>query len=258
MPQSRDLDEVLRLCRNDGVKLFGRICTTKGPQHQPVQFSDSLGRKTAFLFGPTTVNNMRLEQTYEFLLHLGLIPEYIHLKACVQKAAYWLVLLKNSCNPGSGYISAPILPATWDGLKTFITHFYPFAKESVLQHWATITSVSIETFEKEAGFKFIHALKEIHGPMYMSYSKFCKLGKPVKAWQVRLFLYCELRILELFHGDGFTYSQDGMRGEEEFIAPNYTFRDLRDEDIILIPLEVNIPQHVHDNASECSKRIANV
>lgn len=147
-----------------------------------------------------------------------------------------------------------IVPATWDGLKDFILQYYPLAVNDVAEHWGTVISTPIETFEKVAGFKFIKALENVSGNLFMSYSTFSQLERPVRAWQVRCFLYCELRIFELFKGDGFTYRQNGCKGEREYMAPNLRLTDLREDQVAVIPLNLNIPIDVHDAADQCNIR----
>ena len=81
----------------------------------------------------------------------------------------------------------------------------------------------------------------------MSYARFCTLPKPQKDWETRLFLYCELRIFELFSGDGHTWSESGVKGEKEYLCPNYCFaKDLGPENYIIVPLNVQVPPAVRE------------
>ncbi|XP_071479260.1 uncharacterized protein [Diadema antillarum] len=237
------------------TQIYGRICTTKNPETPPVNLSDVPGRKTAFLFGPDTVFGAlirHIHDPYAMLLKLGFLPEYIHMKACKQKACYWLVLLSadpsgtsSDAHPSSPFVKP--VPATWEGLLTFLGKCYPDALLAVRAHWSLITSKPVEYFEEKSPVKFIQALSDPTGPDFMTYSKFLSLPKPQKDWETRLFLYCELRILELFSGDGHTWSEAGVRGEKEFMSPNYSFEsDLGKENYIILPLKVVVPPDIRE------------
>ncbi|XP_038067571.1 uncharacterized protein LOC119737352 [Patiria miniata] len=223
--------------------IYGRICLTEGANRQtiPAKLSSAPGRKTAFVFGPDTVCGALLEKKpYELLLHLGFLPEYIHLKACIQKSKYWIVLLSGSLNNQQN----PIVPATWEGMEELIGTCYPAALEPVLSHWPTIKTNPVEYFEKEVDFRFITAVSDPTGPLYMSYDKFKSLPRPQTAWQTRLFLYCELRMFELFSGDGLTCREDGTKGEKEYVCMNYELENIDRKHWLAIPLDVEVPQEV--------------
>ncbi|PIK57419.1 hypothetical protein BSL78_05685 [Apostichopus japonicus] len=121
--------------------IYGRICTTESINSRPAYLSDNPQRKTVFVFGADTVKSATEKEPFELLVHLGLLPEYIHLKACVQQASYWLVLLKHLEDDACRLPSKPsIVPATWDGLKDFILQYYPLAVNDVTEHWGTVIS----------------------------------------------------------------------------------------------------------------------
>ena len=158
----------------------------------------------------------------------------------MQKAQYWIVLF----SPQQGSNHTPVLPATWDGLKEFLSCCYPQAVDSILNHWSVIQSKPIEYFEEQADFKFIQAVSDPAGPLYMNYDKFLSLPKPQKEWEARCFLYCELRIFELFSGDGVTKNTEGESGEKEYISLNYDKDQLGEENFLALPLQIEIPEDV--------------
>ena len=59
--------------------IYGRVCT-----NTTAKLAAAPGRKTAFVFGPETLVSKAFvtKSPYELLLHLGFLPEYIHLKVC--------------------------------------------------------------------------------------------------------------------------------------------------------------------------------
>nr|XP_054766207.1 uncharacterized protein LOC129273196 [Lytechinus pictus] len=242
---------------SDHLQVYGRICTTRGADAPPVNLSDVPGRKTVFLFGPDTVHGALVEHIhdpYAMLLKLGFLPEYIHMKLFKQKACYWLVILtptqesfKSTSSSHGNLISIPTVPATWEGLLSFIHACYPEALPAVQAHWDIITTKPVEYFEEKSDVRFIDAIADHQAPDFMSYQKFKELPQPQKDWETRLFLYCEIRILELFSGDGHTWTEAGAKGEKEYLAPNYHFEtDLGPENYIVIPLKVDIPQDIKD------------
>ena len=124
---------------------------------------------------------------------------------------------------------------------------YPEALSDFVLHRAQLVETSYELFEQEAGFKFLESRKtqdaaiHVGGPPYYSYEHFRSLPRPRKAWQVRLFLYCELRLLELFRGDGHTYMDDGTPGCTEYFCTNAGIADFDPMQSALIPLDVHVP-----------------
>ena len=54
-----------------------------------------------------------------------------------------------------------------------------------------------------------------NGAPFYSYSS---LPTPCRAWQVRLFLYCEMRLLRLFRGDRYAEMKDGRAGCLEYLG----------------------------------------
>ncbi|XP_033107763.1 uncharacterized protein LOC117109504 [Anneissia japonica] len=218
--------------------IYGRICTTSSADDMPVKLSDQPNRKTAFVFGPETVCSTLLQyQPYEMLIHLGFLPEYIEMKVKLHKKAFWVVLLYPESLPQS----TPILPATWDGVLKFVQSSYPDAFQIVKQHLYVMKNNPVEFFEAQAGLKFIDVLHDPEGPNFMSYSRFRRLPPPQLEWETRLFLYCEVRIFELFTGNGFTKTANGLKGEREYICENYDLQKLGEGNYVAVPLTVHIP-----------------
>lgn len=121
---------------------------------------------------------------------------------------------------------------------------YPQAYDDLLLHLEELKATKIEVFEKMAQFRFIDVLPFRDSPNYFSYQRFCNLPRPRLAWQVRLFLYCEFRVLELFAGDGYTKLEDGKIGEKEYLCRNYNLSELDRSQYITIPLSVDVPDEV--------------
>lgn len=161
-----------------------------------------------------------------------------------KKATYWLILFKpTACKSGDEFI---ITPATWEGVVQIVKTCYPEAYADLDQYLSELKSKDFEQFEAEAGFKFLEAKKNEDGSIpngqpYYSYQYYCSLPKPRAAWQVRLFLYCELRLLKLFKGSGVTLSEDGRHGSLEYFCSNIPLSALDPKESVAIPMMVTIP-----------------
>lgn len=123
---------------------------------------------------------------------------------------------------------------------------YPDVLQDFVSHRAQLVGASYQTFEQEAGFKFLETkgstnARGCHVPPQYTYEYFRSLPIPRRAWQVRLFLYCELRLLELFRGDGQTCMEDGTAGCKEYLCTNVDFADFDPLQSVLIPLDVQVP-----------------
>ena len=123
---------------------------------------------------------------------------------------------------------------------------FPEAYPDLLSHIQTLKESTLEDFEKEAGFEFLESKKSKDGkngpnsPPYYSYEYFCSLPKPRTAWQVRAFLYCELRLLKLFTGDGCTRNESKAgRRILEYLGPNLRLGDLNPAKCTILKMNVS-------------------
>ena len=140
-----------------------------------------------------------------------------------------------------------VVPATWDGIVQVVRTSYPDAYDDVMQHLDELKLQTIEEFEKMTGFEFLAAKKNEEGqdpnaPPFYSYDYFSSLPRPRSAWQVRLFLYCEMRLLKLFKGDGYTQTEAGSHGSLEYLCSNISLSNFDPTKSAVIPMVVNIPE----------------
>ena len=171
----------------------------------------------------------------------------------VQKSQCYIVLFKLSEEVKDKF---DVLPATWDGVMKLVENYYPLAADDCRRHLEVMKYKSCEEFEREAGFKFLDAKTGCSSdgtksPPHYDYKYYCSLSDKGnrKAWQTRLFLYCELRLFELFTGNGRTLSidaKDGGRtssGPLEYISPNVSLSYLKSLGIptATVKLTLNVP-----------------
>lgn len=122
---------------------------------------------------------------------------------------------------------------------------FPEVTEDLTNNIQTLKERRFEDFEEAAGFEFLECKKNRDGkgdpgsPPYFSYEYFCSLPKPRAAWQVRAFLYCELRLLKLFTGDGYTCNEGGSgRRVVEYLGPNIRIADLDPSKCAVLKMKV--------------------
>lgn len=222
--------------------VYGRICSSRKAE-PPIKLTTNLSRKTAFIFGSDAIASIVLQNNaYDTLRRLGFTPDYLHYDHVVQKCSSWLFLFKPTACGRDDFLVAP---ATWDGVESVLRTLYPDVLQDFTSHRQQLEEANYESFEQEAGFKFLESKKAqdgaTPGPPYYTYERFRSLPHPRRAWQVRLFLYCELRLLELYSGDGLTYMEDGTPGCLEYFCTNVSIADFEPTQSALIPLDVQIP-----------------
>ena len=138
-------------------------------------------------------------------------------------------------------------PATWEGVLDLVKLCYPLVAPDMEQHLEALRNTPFEDFEKAAGFRFIdthHHSATSNGPPSYKYAVYRALPTPRKAWQTRLFLYCELHLLELYTGDGRTHCDGLSVRHKEYLCRDVSLEGLREHHVPCeaIPLTVVIPE----------------
>ena len=141
-----------------------------------------------------------------------------------------------------------VYPATWNGVLQTVREHYPLLLSDFVAHFQELQEKNYEEFEREAGFRFIESLNNFKsgrrdGLPYYSYEYTCSLPKPLSSWQLRAFLYCELRLLELFNGTGHT-SIEGRSNEvgpTEYLCPVVPLSGFSSDSMEIVQLNVVIP-----------------
>ena len=232
------LSDALELAKAGECSLFGRILSwAKGGY--PTELSQ--GRLTTFLFGEDAVRGVGDRVTsdpFGVLMELGLKREYVKWKIEVAREDYWLVLFRVRRE-------SPVrcFPATWEGIGHMLAWKFPEALNDFNLHRAELSSHSCEFFEKESGIDFMRCLQQKQESdavsPYFSYARYLTCAAPRSCWQVRLFLYCELRILEFFTGDGYTLTPDKKPGYKEYVANSINLSLLPADDVRVVPLHLS-------------------
>ena len=119
--------------------------------------------------------------------------------------------------------------ATWDGVETLLAANYPEVWPKIKDHYKTIQSMTIEQMEKMAGYDMNEANLAGRDPKtgespnehYMSLQRLMKIDSPTLV-QTRQFLWDEISLRKLYGGDGYTYDDNGNRGNKEYLSRNTT------------------------------------
>jgi hypothetical protein len=84
-----------------------------------------------------------------------------------------------------------------------------------------------------------------HIPRY-TYEEYTRLDGPREAWQTRLFLYCQLRLFELYTGDGMCKDHRGQATYAEYLCENRRLVEMTGESRLLcLSGKISWPEHLY-------------
>jgi hypothetical protein len=234
------------------LRLFGRVSVnsaTDGPGASLV----APVRRAAFAFGPEGVGLFTAPGATVFsaLLALGLQHDYVHHKVVVARGRAYLWVFRGRLVDGHTLIGsgagrrhaadgpdaladAPMpplaVPATWAGVRDLAHALYPDLAATPLDaHISAFSTnaphLTVAELEAVAGFSFKSALtthKERKLTPMQYATRAAAEGRDLPIWVSRFFLYCELRLLELFAGTGVTVDAGGSASVPEYLVTNFT------------------------------------
>jgi len=229
-----------------GQQIYGRICSGKVGHPEEPLVGLTCNRATTFVFGEDALPILLDETTtsWSLLQQLGFHDSHIY-HDYKNQVPQKLVLFhrKKDANPESLHV----VPATWDGVKEFIHHFYPEVYKDYIRLESDLLSTPFSEIEKLAGFPFFPVMKGLDpARKYCNYEEYCKLESPRDLHQLRLFLYCEFRLLELFAGTGYTLLENSPGDHlSEFLMKNKTMEELREvANVFEATLDIEVPPEV--------------
>ena len=207
--------------------LCGRIIRGKKPEDFETLTDDPL-RKLVLLVGPDGLENLLGKTGYDMLIEIGYDKDYL-VRKVKEGNEFKLVVF-----PEGG----PAKLATWDNVIEVVSGVYPEVASKLWSNLNALKSTPFKDIETKAGFDFSEVDKI--GPSdlrYMTYDRFkASAGSLMDA---RAFLYFTIHLRELFSGDGYTYTNEGRRGLMEFIVPNKPIRELGDNEILDIEVDIS-------------------
>lgn len=192
-------------------KIFGRVLRGKTEQDFRT-FSDDPSRKIVFFMDESSLSKVKNASGDSALLKLGYTQDYID-ELHKNGTKFKMVTFEPKAKQ--------VVSATWDNLMTLLEQSYPpEVVAKIKPHLEELKKTKFEDIEKMGTEKFSKIYSS--GPSstkYMTSAKLAALDKP-SLWDVRAFLYNELRLSDLYSGDGFTHKEDGSKGIAEFIGIN--------------------------------------
>lgn len=219
MPPIRTLDDFTRAFeagRASPVEgLVGRVL--KGRQDADfLRLSHDRDRRVVYVMGPDGLASLLGLEAAEVLARIGYRPDYVAAKRA-QGFRFELLVFP---------ARADVVPATWDHLPGLVEDAYPGLGPHVEAHLPVLTTTTFADLVAAAGDYPWHAVRDTgrDHPDFYGVSRYT--GAHKEAWQTRAFLYCELRLTDLYAGDGYTRTPDGGRGLSEWATANHAVADL--------------------------------
>ncbi len=184
-------------------------------------FTDDLSRNTVMVMDGNGLNSISGVSRNDILIKIGYTKDYInYLKE--EGTSFKLVIFKDK----EGLFSAD-----WNGLGHTIKEMYP-------EHVYNLYTKHIENL-KNKSFEDIDALGVIslkeayeNGPESAGYINSEKLTENSSLWEFRSFLYNEMRLTELYEGNGYTKNEKGEAGLAEYFFINRMLTELSSFEII--------------------------
>ena len=213
-----------RKAPEDAGPLCGRVLRGK-TEADFALLSPDPDRRIVFLTGGAGLIQFIGKGTEEILFLVGYSADDIR---------RWMYEEQNQFKLFVGLEGGSLQRATWRNTVGMACRLYPEVRHLLDQQADSLASAPFNTIEKLAGYSFAEVDQNgLDDPRYMSVERFAaSRGGLLEA---RAFLYHTLQLRELFSGDGFTRTSDGVPGVSEYIAPNIPLTSLGDYRLIDLP-----------------------
>jgi hypothetical protein len=213
-PQCSKKSRRLASCQCSFRGHFGRIIRLK--DGQPVALADEPGRRLVMVMGPSGLESVHTQDSYEMLITIGYREDYIARKL-EEGYKYYLIVFRRP--------EQKMVTANWKNSLAMVAREYPEVRDLIIKHDKELRSTPYAVFEKRAGFKF----EEVDrlgpsDPRFMSLERL--LASAGTATDVRRFLYHAVRFSDLYSGNGKTLTIDGKHGVREYIMANRPVSEL--------------------------------
>lgn len=205
--------------------VYGRIVRTE--LDEPSTLTEDDDRKVVMIMGPSGLQQLLGLSGFEALCKIGYSSDYIARNLSRGKKFKLVVFDRPPC----------LRVATWSVALSAVAQHYPELAAVLLRALPELKRLSIEEFEAQAGFSFYEA--RLQGPAEGSFMNRERLLRSKgTAADVRQFLFHTVHFSELFTGDGYTQTPEGLRGVREYIMPNVPIRSLRNSRIVDLHVEM--------------------
>lgn len=181
-------------------------------------------RRVVYLMDPAGLADLVGLDPDAALDRIGYRPEYVAAKRA-QGYRFELVVFP---------ARADVVPATWDHLPALVEQAYPGLGARVEAHLPALTRTGFaELVAASGGYPWAAVRDTGRGhPEFYDAARYRR--EHAEPWRTRAFLYCELRLTDLYAGDGYTRTPDGARGLAEWATANRPLAELGD--VVRVPL----------------------
>lgn len=128
--------------------------------------------------------------------------------------------------------------ATWDGVFELVRDTFPEAWPKVAPHIHLLPKYTLEEVQErftefDICASFLEGRDHHH---YMTLERYLESSGTLG--HTRAFLYHEIGLTHLFHGDGFTRTEDGQVGLREYLVPNRPLSSFSKYRTVELPLDL--------------------
>jgi len=208
--------------------MYGRIVRSRRSDH-PLRLADSDRRRFVMITGPSGLRRIRDKDGFEAMVELGHAPASIQCELSHGMKFYLVTFEK----PGR------LHRASWRGVVDAAVEHYPEFEDALRRALPDLRRQPLGWFEAHLdgiSFKQVH-MAGVGDDRFLTPARFA--GCEQTSAHVRLFLFNELHLNELFTGDGRTLTHMGDTGVVEYVTPNVDIAFLRG--VSVRKIEVKVP-----------------
>lgn len=206
--------------------MYGRI--VRSLRDTPLRLADSDRRRFVMIFGPSGLRRIRGKDGFNMMIELGHAPASIQ-RELSHGMKFHLVTFKRPPKRHG---------ASWKGVVAAAIEHYPEFETALRAALPDLSSRPLAEFEASLGFSFaeVHA-NGVDDKRFLTPTRFAECAQT--SADVRLFLFNELHLNELFTGGGRTLTHEGKEGVVEYVTPNVDIISL--ENVSIQCLDVQVP-----------------
>jgi nicotinamidase-related amidase len=206
--------------------LVGRIIRGKRPEDFAT-LTDDPKRQLVLLMGPDGLERLAGKNGYDMLVEIGYDRDYIKRKI-LDGNQFKLIVYRSGKNADL---------ANWDNVIRIVSDAYPQVAGKLRRNAAELRTTTFDQIERLAGFDFsdVDAIGESDS-RYMTAERFERSAGTLA--DTRAFLYFTVHLRELFSGDGYTYTNDGVRCLSEYLAINQRIDQLGEHELLSLSIDL--------------------
>ncbi|MDC0980290.1 hypothetical protein OAQ84_01000 [Bdellovibrionales bacterium] len=190
------------------IEVFGRIIRGKSDADF-ITLSDDPNRKIVMVMDTEGLESISDSNNGSILEQVGYTRDYIS-ELRSQGTIFKLMVFEKQ---------EDVIVADWSGLRKILSDIYSEDLVKIFDKFRQkLENLSFEEIEDQGTMEF----KSVYnaGPSSPLYVNSENINSDSSLWQFRAFLYMELRLTELFAGNGFTKTEEAGQGLREYFVIN--------------------------------------